>query len=66
MDDAREVIAGNVTLFEATIRETIGSNRQVVRECKTEDERVAALKEVFGIELTTEEREGIPALLRLG
>ncbi|KAJ4991301.1 arylamine n-acetyltransferase 1 [Stagonosporopsis vannaccii] len=65
MDEAKETIIGNVTLFEATIRTTVGSERQVVRECVTEEDRVDALKEVFGIELTEEERSGISHDARL-
>ena len=65
MDEAKEEIVGNVTLFEATIRRTVGSERQVVRECATEEERVNALKEFFRIELTEEERGGISNDARL-
>ncbi|KAF1923268.1 arylamine N-acetyltransferase [Didymella exigua CBS 183.55] len=66
MDEAQEKIIGNVTLFEATIRRSIGSEREVMQECVTEDERVHALKDVFHIDLNDEEREGIPAGRRLG
>ncbi|KAH7028426.1 arylamine N-acetyltransferase 1 [Macrophomina phaseolina] len=66
MDEAREEIVGSITLFEATIKQSIGSERKVLKECTTEDERVDALKEFFGIELTDEERKGIPPDLRLG
>lgn len=65
MDEAQENIIGNVTLFEATIRKSIGSDRQIMNECDTEDERVHALKEIFGVDLTDEEREGISADLKL-
>lgn len=40
MDEDKEVIVGNLTLFKDTVRETIGANRKVVKECKTEDERL--------------------------
>jgi len=66
MDEEREEIVGNVTLFEGEINESIGSDRRVVKDCKTEDERVDALKELFGIELTEEEKRGISVDLRLG
>jgi arylamine N-acetyltransferase len=66
MDDARETIVGNLTLFEGNVKETIGRNRQTVKDCKNEDERVEALKEFFGIELTDEQREGISIDSRLG
>lgn len=65
MGEAGKNIVGNVTLFEDTFRETIGANKKVVRQCKTEEERVEALKEFFDIELSEEEKEGIPADRRL-
>ena len=65
MDPEQEKIIGSVTLFEATIRESIGSERKVVKECKTEDERIESLKEIYGIELTDEEKNGVPSALRL-
>lgn len=66
MDHAHAEIIGNVTLFEGTIKESVGEKRKLLRECKTEDERVDALKEVFGIDLTDEERNALPHNLRLG
>lgn len=66
MDEAREKIVGNNTLFVGTIRESIGSNRKVTRECTTEDERVQALKEIFDVTLTDEERNSISEGLKLG
>ncbi|KAH0365405.1 cysteine proteinase, partial [Aureobasidium melanogenum] len=65
MDAEQERIVGNVTLFKDTIREQKGSERRVVKECRTEDERVQALKDVFGIELTGDEREALAVELRL-
>ncbi|XPS71832.1 hypothetical protein M3J09_004010 [Ascochyta lentis] len=65
MDERYEVVVGDITLFEATIKETIGGKREVLKECLTEDERVDTLKKTFGIELTDEERRGIPLGLRL-
>lgn len=65
MDDAQEKIIGNLTLFESTIRETIGSDKKVVKECTTEEERLKALEEFYVIEITDEEKKGLPADLRL-
>jgi arylamine N-acetyltransferase len=65
MNDPCEMIVGNVTLFRDAIKETIGSNGQVVQICTTEAERVDALKTVFGIELSEEEKKSIPADLSL-
>jgi arylamine N-acetyltransferase len=66
MDEAQEKIVGNVTLFGGDVKETIGSEKRGVRECKTEDERVDVLREVFGIDLTEEQRKGISEDSRLG
>lgn len=66
MDEARVKIIGNITLFEATIRKSVGSERGIAKECATEEERVNALKEIFDIDLTEEEKTGIPADRRLG
>jgi hypothetical protein len=59
MDPEQETIVGNVTLFKDAIREQKGSSRKLVKDCKTEDERVDMLKEIYGIELTEEERQSI-------
>lgn len=66
MDEAREKIIGNVTLFGGTVRESIGSDRKVLKECTTEDERVAALAEIFDVKLADDERKAISADVRLG
>jgi arylamine N-acetyltransferase len=66
MDDAKEKIVGNDTLFVGTVKESIGSTRKVIRECATEDERVQALKEVFDVTLTEEEKSSISKDLKLG
>jgi arylamine N-acetyltransferase len=66
MDEDKEVIIGNNTLFKDTVRETIRAHRKVIRECKTEDERVQALDEIFDIKLADEEKEGILQDQRLG
>lgn len=65
MDEDRGVIVGNVTLFMDTVRETIGANRKVIKECKTEDERLQALAEIFSVHLTDEEKKAIPDDRRL-
>ncbi|GJP96903.1 cysteine proteinase [Aspergillus niger] len=60
MDEDKEVIVGNITLFQGTVRETIGANSKVIKECKTEDERLQALAEIFDLHLTDEEKKAIP------
>jgi arylamine N-acetyltransferase len=61
----QEKIVGSVTLFKETIRESVGAERKVIRECTTEDERIDSLREIYGIKLSNEEREGIASELRL-
>lgn len=58
-EEEEEVIVGNVTLFKDTVRESIGASRRVIKECKTEDERLQVLGEVFNVHLTDEEKKGI-------
>lgn len=65
MDAEQEKIIGSITLFKDTIRQQRGREREVVKECKTENERVEALKDIFGIELTKQEREALSHDLRL-
>lgn len=66
MDEDREVIVGNATLFKDTVTETIGTHRKVVKECKTEDERLQALAGIFNVHLTKEQKKGIPDDKKLG
>lgn len=65
LDDAEEKIVGDVTLFNDGVRKNVGKEREVLRELKTEEERVKALKEIFGVELTEEERGGMNGELKL-
>lgn len=60
MDEDKEEIVGNVTLFKDTVRESIGGEHKVIKECKTEDERLQALAGIFNVHLTDEEKKGIP------
>ncbi|KAK4554675.1 hypothetical protein LTR86_008177 [Recurvomyces mirabilis] len=63
MDEAGEKIVGDVSLLKDTVRRTygplLGGRKEVLRTCKTEQERTEALKEILGVELTEEERENI-------
>ena len=65
LDDAGEKVIGNVTLFNDGVTRNIGADREVLRELKTEQDRIDALKELFGIELTEEERDGVTPELKL-
>ena len=65
LDEEEEKIIGDVTLVNNGIRKTVGGKREVVRDLETERDRVEALREVFGVELTEEEKSGITGDLRL-
>ena len=52
-------IYGKRMLVNRTVKENLGGKTQVVKECKTEEERVQALRHWFGIELTPEEKDSI-------
>lgn len=59
MDEGEEAIIGSITLFKNTVRKTVGSSRKIIKECKTEEERVQTLADIFGVHLTEEEQNGI-------
>lgn len=65
LDDAGEKIVGDITLINDTVRKNVGKEREVLRECKTEEDRIKALKELFDIDLTEEEKKGITPELKL-
>ena len=66
MDEAGEKIIGDVTLFNDGFRKTVGGKYEVAAKFKTEQDRIDALKRIFDIEFTEEERTGIGARMKLG
>lgn len=52
-------VFGKRMLVNGTVKENLGRKTRVVKECGTEEERVEALREWFGLELTEEEIKGI-------
>ena len=52
-------IVGKVMLVNGDVKRNMGGKTSLVKTCKTEEERVEALREYFGIDLTQEESEGI-------
>lgn len=52
-------VVGKLMLADGVLKENSGGKTRVVRECRSEAERVAVLRESFGVWLTEEEREGI-------
>jgi hypothetical protein len=52
-------IYGKRMLIDGIVKENLGGKIKVVEDCKTEEERLEALKKWFRIRLTNEERTGI-------
>ena len=66
LSEDEEKIVGNLTLFNDAVVKQVGAEREILRRLGTEEERVVALREVFGVELTEEEKGGMKGELRLG
>ena len=52
-------IYGKVMIVNSEVKRNLGGKTELIKSCKTESERVDALKEYFGIELKQDEIEGI-------
>ncbi|EME40322.1 hypothetical protein DOTSEDRAFT_56541 [Dothistroma septosporum NZE10] len=52
-------IHGKRILFNEVVKENLGGKTRVVKECKTDTERVQALEDWFGLRLTPEEASAI-------
>lgn len=52
-------IVGKRMLVDDVIKENLGGKTSVVKQCRSEDERVQEIRERFGITLTQEERAAI-------
>ena len=57
-----EKTVGKKMLANGVVKENMGGKTSVVETCRTEKERVEALRKFFGIDLTEEEQEGIKGL----
>lgn len=55
----KEDIYGKVMLIDGEVKLNRGGRTVVVKVCRTEEERVAALEEYFGIVLVEREMSGI-------
>jgi hypothetical protein len=58
-EDQPQEIFGKRMLVNRLIKENLGGKTKVVQECQSEEERVQALREWFGVELTEEEKLAI-------
>lgn len=56
-------IKGKVMLVNNVVKRNMGGRTEVVQECRSEEERIEALKRWFGITLVDEERDGIRGLV---
>lgn len=50
---------GKIMLADGTVKRNLGGKTEIVKVCRTEEERVQALREYFGITLSDDEKEGI-------
>jgi arylamine N-acetyltransferase len=58
-EDEQTGIYGKVMMVNGDVKRNLGGKTSVIKTCVTEEERVEALREYFGITLTDEERESI-------
>ncbi|CAN8104163.1 unnamed protein product [Discula destructiva] len=52
-------VIGKVMLADDIIKSNMGGKTEVVKQCRTEKERIEALWEYFGVKLTDKEQQGI-------
>lgn len=52
-------VTGKVMLVNEALKRNLGGKTEMVKVCRTEEERVEVFREWFGIELTEEEKGGI-------
>lgn len=65
LDESEEKIIGDITLFDDAVRKNVGKDREHLKDLKTEQGRIDALKEFLSVELTEEEKAGITPELKL-
>jgi arylamine N-acetyltransferase len=58
-EESEQVIYGKRMLVNRTVKENLGGKTRVLMECKTEEERIEALRVWFEMGFTDEERDGI-------
>lgn len=61
--DQRHELVGMVTLVGGEVKRSRAEETETLKSCKSEGERLAALKTCFGIELEENEKEGIKGFL---
>jgi arylamine N-acetyltransferase len=58
-EDGEEEIYGKRMLVNELVKENLGGKTSIIYECKTDEDRVAALERYFDIRLTEEEKDSI-------
>lgn len=58
-----EEVVGTVVLNGGEVKRRVKGETEYLRTCRTEEERVKALEELFGLRLTDEERRGIRGMV---
>ena len=58
-----EEVVGTLILEGGDVKRRVKGKTEHLRTCRTEEERVRALEEVFGLRLTDEERRGIGGMV---
>lgn len=52
-------VVGKIMLADDVVKRNMGGKTELVKQCKTEKERIESLEEYFGIYFTNEEQHGI-------
>jgi arylamine N-acetyltransferase len=63
LDDEKDEIGGVLILSASTLKRRILGNTEIIAECANESQRVALLKDHFGISLSSRARDGIRGLV---
>ncbi|KAK4670592.1 uncharacterized protein QC763_213150 [Podospora pseudopauciseta] len=58
-EEGEQKIKGKVMMVQGEVKQNLGGRTELVKVCRTEEERTEVLKEVFGINLTEEEKGAI-------
>jgi arylamine N-acetyltransferase len=63
LDDEKDEIVGVFILSASTLKRRILGNTEIIAECANESQRVALLKDHFGINFSSRARDGIRGLV---
>ena len=63
MDEQSHDLIGTLILSGAEVKRRIGNETELLKVCKTEEERIEVLETMFGVTLTGEEKSGIDGMV---